>query len=190
MHVTNLTTDVREWRKLYLPVAADFNSLPGVRIPGTNAPLVASQEPGGKSTDHESYLENPGGADIFFPTDFEHLVRIDAVAVAAAAAARRRGYAGGDATATRTGEESAATERREGTDAAAAAARWRRRLDGGEEEQEDEEYGDRVDSVVMTTRQFMELHADLDATVGLHSLPGGVTRLVTWTILAVTNWCF
>jgi hypothetical protein len=25
--------------------------------------------------------------------------------------------------------------------------------------------------------------------VGLHSLPGGVT-LVTWTILAVANWCF
>jgi hypothetical protein len=27
--------------------------------------------------------------------------------------------------------------------------------------------------------------------LGLHSLPGGVTRLVTWTTIpAVSNWCF
>ena len=42
-------------------VAADFDSLPGVRVSGRNAPLVASQEPGGRSVDHDSYLENPGG---------------------------------------------------------------------------------------------------------------------------------
>lgn len=102
-------------------VAADFDSLPGVRVPGTNAPLVASQEPGGKSTDHDSYFENPGGADIFFPTDFENLVRINA-----AAAERAAGPVGNQSgTATR---------------------------------------GEIVGGVVMTTRQFMEAHADCDAT--------------------------
>jgi hypothetical protein len=45
----------------YSLVAADFDSLPGVRVSGRNAPLVASQEPGGRSVDHDSYLDNPGG---------------------------------------------------------------------------------------------------------------------------------
>ena len=35
---------------------ADFDYLPGIRIPGVNAPLVASQRGGGATTDHDSYL--------------------------------------------------------------------------------------------------------------------------------------
>ena len=103
-------------------IAADFDSLPGVRISGANAPLVASQESGGKSTDHDSYLENPGGADIFFPTDFENLVRINAAAAASAS-----GVAGDD-------------------------------------DDDDDDAGGATNGVVMTTRQFMTQHADLEMT--------------------------
>ena len=76
-------------------IAADFDALPGVRMSGTNAPLVASQEQGGKSMDHDSYLENPGGADVFFPTDFDNLVRIDAAAAARTTRSSRSGGGGG-----------------------------------------------------------------------------------------------
>ena len=59
-------------------VAADFDALPGVRLEGANAPIVASQAPGGKTIDRDTYLEDPGRADVFFPTDFRALARLDA----------------------------------------------------------------------------------------------------------------
>ena len=54
---------------------ADFDYLPGIRIPGVYAPLVASQRGGGTTTDHDSYLGSEP-ADVFFPTDFSMLQRI------------------------------------------------------------------------------------------------------------------
>ncbi|XP_051118024.1 protein arginine methyltransferase NDUFAF7 homolog, mitochondrial isoform X2 [Andrographis paniculata] len=57
-------------------IASDFSYLPDVRIPGERAPLVASKEHG-KSSDLNSYLDAKGDADIFFPTDFRLLERID-----------------------------------------------------------------------------------------------------------------
>lgn len=59
-------------------VAADFDALPGVRMEGANAPIVASQASGGKTVDRDTYLEDPGRADVFFPTDFRALARMDA----------------------------------------------------------------------------------------------------------------
>ncbi|GAB4851899.1 hypothetical protein Ancab_031298 [Ancistrocladus abbreviatus] len=57
-------------------IASDFSYLPSVRIPGERAPLVSSKR-GGSSSDHGSYLDAKGDADIFFPTDFWLLERID-----------------------------------------------------------------------------------------------------------------
>jgi len=58
-------------------ILCDFNSLPDVRMAGFNAPLVASQPGGGTTKDYASYLDCPrGGADVFFPTDFELLDRL------------------------------------------------------------------------------------------------------------------
>ncbi|KAL0281906.1 UNVERIFIED_CONTAM: hypothetical protein Sangu_2983800 [Sesamum angustifolium] len=57
-------------------IASDFSYLPDVRIPGERAPLVASKKDG-NSSDHSSYLDAKGDADIFFPTDFWLLERID-----------------------------------------------------------------------------------------------------------------
>ena len=61
-------------------IAADFDSLPGVRMPGVSAPLVATQTGGGQTSDLQSYLEKVGQADVFFPTDFETLRVLDAAA--------------------------------------------------------------------------------------------------------------
>ena len=61
-------------------VAADFDSLPGVTMPGRNAPLVAAQARGGKTRDLPTYLEEVGDADVFFPTDFARLRVLDAAA--------------------------------------------------------------------------------------------------------------
>ena len=58
-------------------VAADFDALPGVRMEGANAPIVASRGVGGKTVDRDTYLEDPGRADVFFPTDFRALARMD-----------------------------------------------------------------------------------------------------------------
>ena len=44
---------------------------------GINAPLVATQAPGGKSEDLGTYLDQVGGCDVFFPTDFNSLVALD-----------------------------------------------------------------------------------------------------------------
>ncbi|KAL8486845.1 hypothetical protein ACS0TY_023050 [Phlomoides rotata] len=57
-------------------IASDFSFLPDVRIPGERAPLVASKKDG-TSSDHNNYLDAQGDADIFFPTDFWLLERLD-----------------------------------------------------------------------------------------------------------------
>ncbi|KAL3506389.1 hypothetical protein ACH5RR_031771 [Cinchona calisaya] len=57
-------------------IASDFSYLPDVSIPGERAPLVSTKRDG-KSFDHNSYLDAKGDADIFFPTDFWLLERID-----------------------------------------------------------------------------------------------------------------
>ncbi|XP_042064982.1 uncharacterized protein LOC121808513 [Salvia splendens] len=57
-------------------IASDFTYLPDVTIPGERAPLVASKKDGTNS-DHNSYLDAKGDADIFFPTDFCLLENID-----------------------------------------------------------------------------------------------------------------
>ncbi|GIL64584.1 hypothetical protein Vafri_18474 [Volvox africanus] len=53
-------------------IAADFDKLPDVRLPGRNAPLVA-QKVGGRNLDHDTLFVPWGTADIFFPTDFDAL---------------------------------------------------------------------------------------------------------------------
>ncbi|KAL2923384.1 Protein arginine methyltransferase NDUFAF7-like protein mitochondrial [Bienertia sinuspersici] len=57
-------------------IASDFSYLPDVRIPGVRAPLVSAKVDG-HSVDYDSYLDAKGDADIFFPTDFWLLERID-----------------------------------------------------------------------------------------------------------------
>lgn len=57
-------------------ITSDFSSLPDVTISGARAPIVASKE-NGETKDHSSYLEAMGNADIFFPTDFQLLERLD-----------------------------------------------------------------------------------------------------------------
>ncbi|KAK1591239.1 hypothetical protein Q3G72_004541 [Acer saccharum] len=57
-------------------IASDFSFLPDVKIPGERAPLVSTKKDG-RSKDYSSYLEAKGDADIFFPTDFLLLERID-----------------------------------------------------------------------------------------------------------------
>ncbi|CAH9084968.1 unnamed protein product [Cuscuta epithymum] len=57
-------------------IASDFSYLPDVRIPGDRAPLVSTKRDG-SSSDYDNYLEAKGDADIFFPTDFWLLERID-----------------------------------------------------------------------------------------------------------------
>ncbi|KAG2497193.1 hypothetical protein HYH03_004782 [Edaphochlamys debaryana] len=53
-------------------IAADFDKLPDVRLPGRNAPLVA-EKVGGRNIDHDTLFVPWGSADIFFPTDFDAL---------------------------------------------------------------------------------------------------------------------
>ncbi|BDA44160.1 hypothetical protein COCOBI_05-3440 [Coccomyxa sp. Obi] len=62
-------------RPFHCILAADFDHLPETRIPGKNAPLVATTA-GGKTIDHSTYLVDAGTADIFFPTDFYMLERM------------------------------------------------------------------------------------------------------------------
>nr|QTZ19524.1 S-adenosyl-L-methionine-dependent methyltransferase [Bixa orellana] len=54
----------------------DFSYLPDVRILGDRAPLVSTKKDG-HSSDYGSYLDAQGDADIFFPTDFWLLEKID-----------------------------------------------------------------------------------------------------------------
>ena len=61
-------------------IAADFDTLPSVRIEGVNAPLVARQREGGRTDDLDSYLLPDSlarSADVFFPTCFDTLRSID-----------------------------------------------------------------------------------------------------------------
>ncbi|XP_077229281.1 NADH dehydrogenase ubiquinone complex I, assembly factor-like protein (DUF185) isoform X2 [Tasmannia lanceolata] len=69
--------DVLHWAlpKMSL-IASDFSYLPDVRISGERAPLVSSKKDG-ISADYSNYLDAKGDADIFFPTDFWLLERID-----------------------------------------------------------------------------------------------------------------
>ncbi|GJP62912.1 hypothetical protein CLOP_g19977 [Closterium sp. NIES-67] len=71
-------------------IAADFSFLPDVRIAGANAPLVAAKR-GGVTQDQPTYLVPRGSADIFFPTDFGLLERMDAAACAPSSVERIRG---------------------------------------------------------------------------------------------------
>ncbi|PON63736.1 Alpha-ketoglutarate-dependent dioxygenase [Parasponia andersonii] len=57
-------------------IASDFSYLPDIRILGERAPLVSTKKDG-RSSDYSSYLDAKGDADIFFPTDFLLLERID-----------------------------------------------------------------------------------------------------------------
>lgn len=57
-------------------IASDFSYLPDVSIPGDRAPLVSSKKHG-STVDHSNYLDAKGDADIFFPTDFWLLERMD-----------------------------------------------------------------------------------------------------------------
>ncbi|KAK8539441.1 hypothetical protein V6N12_043067 [Hibiscus sabdariffa] len=57
-------------------IASDFSFLPDVKIPGERAPLVSTKKDG-CSSDYNNYLDAKGDADIFFPTDFWLLERID-----------------------------------------------------------------------------------------------------------------
>ncbi|KAI8538012.1 hypothetical protein RHMOL_Rhmol09G0067500 [Rhododendron molle] len=57
-------------------ITSDFSYLPDVKIPGERAPLVSTKKDG-SSADYNSYLNAKGDADIFFPTDFWLLERID-----------------------------------------------------------------------------------------------------------------
>lgn len=59
-------------RPNHLLIAADFDHLPDVAVPGVGAPLVASTV-NGQTLDHSSYLVPQGTADIFFPTNFQLL---------------------------------------------------------------------------------------------------------------------
>ncbi|OAY84472.1 NADH dehydrogenase (ubiquinone) complex I, assembly factor [Ananas comosus] len=57
-------------------IASDFSYLPDVHIAGDRAPLVSTKRDG-KTFDHRNYLDAKGDSDIFFPTDFWLLERID-----------------------------------------------------------------------------------------------------------------
>nr|XP_011464599.1 PREDICTED: uncharacterized protein LOC101302500 [Fragaria vesca subsp. vesca] len=57
-------------------IASDFSYLPDVKILGERPPLVSTKKDG-SSTDYGSYLDAKGDADIFFPTEFWLLERID-----------------------------------------------------------------------------------------------------------------
>ncbi|BBN09643.1 hypothetical protein MPTK1_4g21440 [Marchantia polymorpha subsp. ruderalis] len=63
-------------------IASDFSLLPDVRLAGEGAPLVSSKK-GGVNKDHATYLEAKGHTDIFFPTDFSVLQKLDHLCSAA-----------------------------------------------------------------------------------------------------------
>ncbi|KAL2631104.1 hypothetical protein R1flu_015790 [Riccia fluitans] len=69
-------------------IASDFSILPDVKIAGEGAPLVSSKQ-GGVNRDHGTYLEAKGHADIFFPTDFSVLQKLDQHIAATTGASRR-----------------------------------------------------------------------------------------------------
>lgn len=103
---------------------------------GINAPLVATQSPGGRTRDLATYLEHVGACDVFFPTNFDHLARLDAFA---------RARTGGG------------TKRLENGS---------KRLENGSKRHENggSSRPSKRSARVVTTREFMRAHADLGAT--------------------------
>jgi hypothetical protein len=61
-------------------IAADFDALPDVVVPGRNAPLVSGRQGAGVTADYDTVLVPWGAADIFFPTDFDSLASLYAAA--------------------------------------------------------------------------------------------------------------
>lgn len=61
-------------------LAADFDALPDVVVPGRNAPLVSGRQGPGVTVDYDTVLVPWGEADIFFPTDFDGLSQLYAAA--------------------------------------------------------------------------------------------------------------
>ncbi|KAJ0972429.1 hypothetical protein J5N97_020388 [Dioscorea zingiberensis] len=57
-------------------IASDFSYLPDIKVPGDRAPLVSTKK-SGCTKDYSNYLDAKGDADIFFPTDFWLLEKID-----------------------------------------------------------------------------------------------------------------
>ncbi|XP_039122185.1 protein arginine methyltransferase NDUFAF7 homolog, mitochondrial isoform X1 [Dioscorea cayenensis subsp. rotundata] len=57
-------------------IASDFSYLPDITVSGDRAPLVSTKK-SGRTKDHSNYLDAKGDADIFFPTDFWLLEKID-----------------------------------------------------------------------------------------------------------------
>lgn len=57
-------------------IVSDFNVLPDVCVEGERGPLVATKKDG-VTVDLSSYLDANGDADIFFPTDFQLLRKLD-----------------------------------------------------------------------------------------------------------------
>lgn len=106
---------------------------------GINAPLVATQAPGGKSEDLGTYLDQVGGCDVFFPTDFDALASLDRSAREFNNSIELNNSIG-DA-----GGKGAATPGNHGGE-----------LPRG--------HRDRACEVI-STKEFMRRHADLDATV-------------------------
>jgi hypothetical protein len=64
-------------------LAADFDALPDVQLPGLNAPLVSGRRAPGRPQDYDTLMVPWGAADIFFPTDFDMLERLYMSATAA-----------------------------------------------------------------------------------------------------------
>ena len=104
---------------------------------GINAPLVATQAPGGKSEDLGTYLDQVGGCDVFFPTDFDALAALDRSAREFYSSEFNNSIGGA-------GDKGAATP-----------------VDGGGGLPR----GHRTTCEVISTKAFMQRHADLDATV-------------------------
>lgn len=71
-------------------IAADFDALPDIKLPGRNAPLVSGRGEGGSVQDYSSTLVPWGTADIFFPTDFDGLCQLYAAAAAQQTVQRQR----------------------------------------------------------------------------------------------------
>ena len=104
---------------------------------GINAPLVATQAPGGKSEDLGTYLDQVGGCDVFFPTYFDSLASLDESAREFNNSIELNNSIGGG------GDKGAVTRY------------------GGEPPRG---HRDRACEVI-STKEFMRRHADLDATV-------------------------
>jgi hypothetical protein len=78
-------------------IAADFDSLPDVKVSGKNAPLVSGRTMPGVGLDYDTAMVPWGSADIFFPTNFNDLGTLyHAAAAAGAASGAASGAGAGD----------------------------------------------------------------------------------------------